>query len=712
MQPVPQIDRPLLEVLKGPKLDAETQLQYRTLMPLLIMMREWPDIAMQLQLGIVEPTHQRTLLRQAHRGAGANVIVASRGTSKSTSLGVQYPVYRLSVFGGVKAVLLSASGFRGGQQIFNDLQRLVNGGWDSQLPNLTFIKEASKNPKVIHRAQNYWGWPLKNHSEYTTLPTNDPDKIRGIRANILMLDECNFMNPEIIEKVAKPFLNVRGDFLHGGAFATQNQLFYTTTVDYAWRPFTKVMAAAREALRADYEAIQTLGHRRHGVTAYNQRALEGFNKYTYCCFDYSDIFIRRDGRTRDSRKYTVKWPNRHIPLTIRPFGIPYTVADHKGHLLLKTGPSKGWSTYPIDFDTVEGGLFDGSVPMSSWASEQRNVIDSAVGNVFRSEVLDVVCQVGDRHIIPYDDCSKEYQDFHKEEPEDYSPSIMWQCTDPCVLGVDYAGGNRDFAAFVVIRVGPLAKQEFDPLTGKGKTRWSNVIWCEQHRLMSHEDAANKIRTLMERYNLVYHYEPGIEDDWRLARAIGLDMRGGGVGVRDQLVYINEPYVPENRFRIYDPLDADPRIQAYANDRNAKPMLDTISPTDTLNDKLVTYLDGQFEAGMLYLPKWIPELRRPERLRPQVAPAYNTVKVLETQLRKVQQEPTKNARRFFMAGDNDQDRNKKDSFSALMYAAKQMRAHVIRQAMVDSSGVATVARRTQINQGRRDRPFGRNVGSKM
>ena len=71
-----------------------------------------------------------------------------------------------------------------------------------------------------------------------------------------------------------------------------------------------------------------------------------------------------------------------------------------------------------------------------------------------------------------------------------------------MIGVDYAGGDRDFTAFVVIRIGPMAEGPFDPFTHHGKTPWSNVIWLEQHHSSSHDDVRAKLHQLLQRYHVV------------------------------------------------------------------------------------------------------------------------------------------------------------------------------------------------------------------
>jgi hypothetical protein len=173
--------------------------------------------------------------------------------------------------------------------------------------------------------------------------------------------------------------------------------------------------------------------------------------------------------------------------------------------------------------------------------------------------------------------------------------------------------------------------------------------------------ANKVRELAQRYNLIYYHDHNETDTWQLCRGIGLDMRGGGAGVRDELVHINLNELGPQDYRIYDPLDPDERVQAFARDPSSKPMLDAIYPTDQLNDKLVEFTAGQMTQGLLYLPKDIPESERP--FDPKLDIGFNGAKLLAHQLRVLQQKPTKNYRTFFV---------------------KQARAHIIRQRMINDT----------------------------
>jgi hypothetical protein len=156
----------------------------------------------------------------------------------------------------------------------------------------------------------------------------------------------------------------------------------------------------------------------------------------------------------------------------------------------------------------------------------------------------------------------------------------------------------------------------------------------------------------------------------------------------------------DQIRIYDPLDADERVQAFATDSKALPMLDAIYPSDQLNDRLVEFTVGQMTQSQLYLPKDIPESERPFDVKLDVG--YSGTKILSHQLRALQQKPTKNFRTFYMKGDAEQTSNKKDLWAAFIYAAKQLRAHTIRQRMIEDTPPPIGAVITRLGGGGRGR----------
>lgn len=692
------------------RLTAAELIELRSKLRPLIILQEWPDVAILVTSDMYLPPHERTYLYQCHRGTTRNVIVGSRGTAKTSTTCLLYPFSQAAFHRGRKAVVISATGFRGGQSIMVDAEKWLEGGWDSQNLKTRFIRAAvPKTGAAVNKAPNMWSIEYDSFSFIRSYPTKDEDGIRGARAHDLYIDECNIADKYLIEKVAEPFLNVSTDMRHGGAYAKQNRVFYVSTVDYDWRPFQERIRAARETLSAEVQALAAI-ERGDLETAQRIEADRPFHEFTYTQFDYTDLFIRREITTRDGRKFRVRYPDTEIPMRVLPKGLPFTTADATGRMQMYGPPIEVWPTYAVDLKAIEGGLKAGMVDQAVWLYEQRNITDTAAGDVYPNILINEACcegatDKGDRCIMPYETLPKEWQERHAATHLDYVPPVLYACTDPCVLGVDFAP-QSDFCAYVVIRLGPLAKGEFDPFTHTGKTPWSNVIWAEQYRRMPAREAADKIRYLAERYNLVWFNDVvRAEDPWAQCRAIGLDMRGGGSAIRDELAWISDDEPPAGQRVIYDPLDKDDRFHRFHTDSRALPMLDTIWPTDVLNDKMVEFTKAQMEQRFLYIGKYLDQLQRPVGVKG-LQVGYDGVKILASQLRKIRQQPTKVARNFYMEGDSEKDRNKKDMFSAFLYAAKQMRAHIIRQRTLDDTpppmgGVVTrVGPRRQTHGGRR------------
>lgn len=685
----------LLDELHKPyPLTAEERIEVGDLIRPITLLQKYPDYALIYLSGIVLPPHERTIIYALADGYENNVVIGSRGTSKTSAVCVLFAGWKGLLFANKKLVTIG-TGFRAGQLIFEDTAKWLEGTWQSQNTELQYFRTSCPNENVIKRHQNYWQIDYDSHSSNLTVPTNDPNKIRGIRGHLLFADEANSIDWTLITEVAESFLNVQGDFEHGGAYAEDNQIFYTSTIDFSWRPLQNVIRAAEESIERDYTAMNHLKAGRYDD--YYDLLRKGIGKYQYICFDYTDVLIRRKLHTRDGRKMRVNWPNPKIPLTTDPQGIPYIEMDANGRMMRHGRPTQYYRTYPISKSKLEQPLFEGTTDESSWLAEQRNVVESASGDVYNNTLVDKATNVRNC-IVPYNRTSKEYQAAFKESEEDYTAPLMYECSDPVVIGVDYAT-QSDFSAFVVIRLGPCATGEYNYLTHHGKTDWCNVIWAEQHRHVSHRDVADKLREFLVRYpNVLFYHEPYLTDTWQLCRGIGLDMKGGGSGVRDELAYINDHVLGSNQYRVYDPLDRDPRIQAFASDPSSKPMLDAIWPSAELNDRLVTFTVAQMETNLLYIAKYLESSKRPKNKR-ELDVGYEGVKGLSWQLRKLRQEPGTNWRKFFMEGDKELTTNKKDYWAAFIYASKQMRAHIIRQRRIDDAPPPMAALVTQINSGR-------------
>lgn len=616
---------------------------------------------------------------------------------------------------------LSATGFRGGQNIFNELERWAAGGrWDDQ-EDIDLVSHCIEKQAVskalVHRGQTAWQINFRSHSIMRTLPTNNEDKIRGERAHVVFFDEANTADPTLIDKVIKPFLNVKGGMATGGATSASNMAFFTTTVDYSWRPFMMKVQAAKDSLRRDYDAWQAM--QRGDWQTFEALERNDILGYTYNSYDYTDTIIRERVTDRQGRRWKIRYPNANAligrpSLKFRDFprGIPFSSRGPDGRIQKDSAPVRALTSYAIEKDGIERDLYTGTVEESIWLAEQRNVVDTAGGDVYPHGLMDKVCCYGPNVILKWGDAGDKWRAAHpEEEDQGYYPPVMFECTDACVLGVDVASGGRDFASFTVIRVGPMGEGEFNPMgtVSLGRTDWSNVIWSEQHRLLSYKDIADKIHSLRARYNLFSVHEPW-KDDWEWCRAIGMDAKGGGLAVRDALIHLDRPdsEVAEGVIRIYDPFDADPKVQGFKRPPNL-PILDLISAQDTTNDRLVEFTLAQMKVGRLYIAKWLEESERPDR-DPKLNAGYYGIRTLENQLRRIQQEPTARARTFYMPGSSEDVKNKKDAWASFIYGAKELRAHLLRIKAIEERPPAMGAVVSRVNS-KRGMGYGQGRGGR-
>jgi hypothetical protein len=302
---------------------AELAFEAKRIFRPIIRWREWPDVAAHVLSGIQMPTHQRILLYVAHLGAPTSVFICSRGTSKSAIVDGVYAYLRALLYAKRKGVTLSAAGFRGGQLLYSDIEAWLRGAWLDQEPGLKFFSRSANNDRIVMRAQNYWKIDTTSASSLMTVPTNDPTKIRGIRGNDLYLDEANFADYELVDKVALSFLNVLGDFKTGGDNAAVNCVFYTTTVDYAWRDFQKTAVAAQQSMEHDYTLYKAV--KDGNVKRIRELKRRGMLQSSYISFDYSDLMIRKRITTRDGRAMEFNWPDKNRRFKYDPRGLPFTV---------------------------------------------------------------------------------------------------------------------------------------------------------------------------------------------------------------------------------------------------------------------------------------------------------------------------------------------------------------------------------------------------
>lgn len=155
---------------------------------------------------------------------------ASRGVAKTFGLGV-YLCLKGMLYPNIKMIVLAPS-LRQTEIVFNKIQHEI-------LPKSAFLRHSIVGGKVKGLgSQNGFSIEFHNGSSIKGYPVGDDGKtIRGLRANIVAIDEYAQMKSEIIEKVISPFLAVQMEgennqkiFVSTPLYQTNH--FYDTYMEY------------------------------------------------------------------------------------------------------------------------------------------------------------------------------------------------------------------------------------------------------------------------------------------------------------------------------------------------------------------------------------------------------------------------------------------------------------------------------------------------
>lgn len=122
-----------------------------------------------------------------------SMCVWGRGCGKSYIAAV-YCLLQCIFFPGSK-ILIAGPTFRTARLIFNYIEDIVNS------PDAQLLFQCMG---VLSKRNDQFSWKI-NGGEITAIPLNG-EKIRGFRANILIIDEFLLMNKDMVEKVLIPYL--------------------------------------------------------------------------------------------------------------------------------------------------------------------------------------------------------------------------------------------------------------------------------------------------------------------------------------------------------------------------------------------------------------------------------------------------------------------------------------------------------------------------
>lgn len=131
-----------------------------------------------------------------------NLMIAGRGCSKSTLAGVFAVLY--AAFNPNSKILIVSQNFRSSRRILENIERIALSQPTKQLLN------CFKQSKLSRRG-DIFQWEMNNASLIMCVPLSNGDGLRGLRCNVLIVDEALLVPLKIIEEILQPFLVASGD---------------------------------------------------------------------------------------------------------------------------------------------------------------------------------------------------------------------------------------------------------------------------------------------------------------------------------------------------------------------------------------------------------------------------------------------------------------------------------------------------------------------
>jgi len=194
-----------------------------------------------------------------------NMAIWSRGGGKSSIVGWFSVLYCL--FNPKVAVLIVSQNFRSSRRILENLEKII----ESKEGYL--IKQCTKGG--LSRRNDIFKYEFNNGSTLTAVPLSGGDGLRGLRCQVLIIDEAVLISEAIIETILKPFLVASGDIkqklklreleeklIKRGmlkeedreVFASASKMILLSSASYQWEDLYKIYQKYLERIDKDTES--------------------------------------------------------------------------------------------------------------------------------------------------------------------------------------------------------------------------------------------------------------------------------------------------------------------------------------------------------------------------------------------------------------------------------------------------------------------------
>ena len=145
--------------------------------------------------------HQVMMLRAWFQ---KNYSLNTWGRGSAKSFVVMIFIFLYCIFNANRKIVIVSSNFRNSRRILEEMEKLA------KRPEGQLLMRCFKVPKLTKRNDQYF-WEFNNGSSATCVPLSGGDGLRGLRANVLIVDEALLVPKTIIDSVLIPFLVANAD---------------------------------------------------------------------------------------------------------------------------------------------------------------------------------------------------------------------------------------------------------------------------------------------------------------------------------------------------------------------------------------------------------------------------------------------------------------------------------------------------------------------